>query len=65
MITLGDGGCHSNCDRFLSDVQMQKAANLSLLVKLGALFFEAPNGDHAPIPTEEILLTFHIWLELL
>ena len=54
-------------DRFLADVEMTEAANLSHAVSLGALLFEASNQQHlAKKPDEgfsiEILETVHLFL---
>jgi hypothetical protein len=34
-------------DRLLADIEMQKTADLLLLIKLGALLLEAADSDHS------------------
>jgi len=37
---------HTDCDRLLAVIEMQKSANLLQGVELGALFLKAADADH-------------------
>jgi hypothetical protein len=64
MVLLGNGSSHANRHGLLPNVKVQKAANFSLLIEFSALLFKPPDGNHAPVPAEEILLAFHKRLEV-
>src|SRR5512133_3667213 len=45
----------ANGDRLFADIEMQKTADLLLLVKLGALLLEAANADHPAQQRQQVL----------
>src|SRR5689334_19650484 len=51
IIGLKRGDC-SGRDRFLSDVEMAKTANLLLSIKLACPFFKPANAEHELVPVQ-------------
>ena len=45
----------ANGDRLLADVEMQKSADLLLLIKLGAFLLEAADADHRAQQCQQML----------
>jgi len=42
-------------DRLFADIEMQKAADLFLLIKFGTFLFEAANAHHRPQQRQQVL----------
>jgi hypothetical protein len=46
------GGDGADCHGFLPDVQVEKAADFSLLIELGRALFKQANQHHLPVPVK-------------
>jgi hypothetical protein len=52
MVLFSSGADRADGHGFLADVQVQEAADLARLIKLGALLLESTNQYHLAIPIE-------------